>query len=83
MHLQMLQVEGVVLMGRCLVCGSETFATDDPRIDICINFRAHGGQYYKLLRKKPREEFPEPELSPEVKETLERACPKRGGCDDG
>jgi len=69
-------------MGRCPKCGSETFATDDPRIDICINFRAHGGQYYKLLRKRPRPQFDEdPELSPEVKEALAKAYP-RGGCSD-
>ena len=68
---------------RCPVCGAEAHATDDPRIDICINFRAHGGQYYKLLRKRPRTQFDEnPELSPEVKEALAKAC-SRGGCDDG
>jgi len=70
-------------MGKCPICGAETFATDDPRVDICINFRAHSGQYYKLLRKRPRVQFDDdPELSPEVKEALAKAC-SRGGCDDG
>jgi len=71
-------------MGKCPVCGAETFGTDDPRIDICINFRAHGSQYYKLLRKRPRAQFDEdPELSPEVREALAQACPRGGGYDDG
>jgi hypothetical protein len=69
-------------MGKCPICGSETYPTADPYIDICINSSSH--RPYLLRRKKPRSQFDEsqPEFSPAVIEQLRKSCP-RGGCDDG